>query len=762
MNLFQSVIKKLLSISFICIVVLVSNTDASLLSEIDYKNVAKNYLAYMNSSKSILFVEKIMSNQKTIGRVFHLDGGYLIMPETQILPPIKGFSLKNNYHSLPKAYKDFIVAELQIYQSSTNNKSTHSDSTNRKRWDFLLSNVSRYHKGIYTPDTILLQTTWNQNYPYNKMLPKIGDTHVLAGCTQAAQAQIMKYHQHPKRGNGIASHIFNNQNLKTILFREYHWDNMPDSVDNSTPEHVQDEVALLFKDLAIVNKANFGINATSSSVNMDAMYEYFGYATDIKEITNENESEFFSVIRNEIDNQRPVLLSLPNHATVADGYASDDTGKKIHVNMGWGGHDDDYYYLNETIETSKYIYPVTSLSIQYNIKPCNSDENNCFENLSGLEPEDSKNAFQISGIFNSKDDIDTYMEYLKGDTDIIGDRGYSNQAFYISVYNSKGELVISSDEPIDDYYFSVGYYSIRLSLKGYEFSFDVEHEAYEVNISTQPITDFDIELIQRQDNPPIINNEFTDQIISLGTQYRVRVDAVDEDGDIVLLSAVSLSGIIDTHIEDDVLSITPTGSDGYARIFVIARSKGQQVQKSFDILVGDSNISWGKEFTIQGSFENQDDYHTHHLLLDSQCQITGDNGFRNQAFYTSILDNNQNTIIDMNDVPIDHNFDKSMYWIAASLNQSTSGKYYEYTPMHSGYTLFVNCPDASWTFQDIADIMGVDISNTSLLNLSNSILFLQVLSGYPDPDIENIMFIQNITKISMEDVLSMLRYVANN
>jgi len=757
MIFFKTIIKKIICVSFVCFL-FVSTTDASILTENDYRKVANNYLAYINSSKKILSVEKIQLNQIIIGRVFHLDGGgYLIIPETNILPPVKGYSLKNNYDSLPQAYKDFIVGELQIYQS--NKKSTRSDTINSNRWDFLLSNVSRSQNRNDTSDTVLLKTTWNQNYPYNKFLPKIEDTNVLAGCTQAAQAQIMKYHQHPKRGKGIASHIFNNQNLQTILFREYHWDNMPDNVDNSTPEYAQDEVALLYRDLAIVNKAAFGIGATSSSVDVDAMYEYFSYATDIKEISNENESEFFSVIRNEIDNERPVLLSLPNHATVADGYASDPTGKKIHINMGWSGNDDDYYYLNETIVTGSYIFPVTSLTIKYNIKPCNSDENNCFENLSALEADDIKDGFQISGKFNSENDIDTFMEYLKGDSDITGDRGYINQAFYISVYNSKGELIISSDQPIHEN-FPVDYYSIKLSLKGYAYTFDVDYATYELNISTQAVTDNDIDFIQSQDNPPIINTEFKDQIISVGTPYRMRIDAVDADGDIILLHAVSSSGIVDTHITDDVLTIISAGIGGHAQIFVIASANGKQVQKSFDILLNDNTIAWGKEFTIQGTFENQDDYNMHQLLLDNQCQITGDNGFSNQAFYTSVLDNNQNPITEMNDVSINHTFSKSMYWIATSLN--TVGRYYNYTPAHSGYTLFVNCPDAGWTFQDIADSLGIEISDTSIQTLRHSILYLQVLAGSSDPDIRDIMLIQNITKIKIEDVLSILRYIASN
>jgi len=758
MQLFQSVTIRIRLICLLCILFLITNISEAAFTENEYQKVAKNFLLYLQSVKTIKSIERIRVNQKMIGRIFHLKaGGYLVMPETTILPPIKAYSLKTDYQTLPKAYQKFIINELNLYQKQTSNTSGRSSSKNNACWNFLLNNTpGQLNKKQYIPNTILLETTWNQNFPYNKMLPKINGANVLAGCTQAAQAQIMKFHQHPDRGKGVASHTWNNQHFETVLFRDYHWKNMPNHVDNATPEHVQDEVALLFRDLAIVNKANFGISGTSSSMDVYALYEYFGYGTDIKEMTNANESEFFSVIRNEIDNQRPVLLSLPNHATVADGYASDPTGKKIHINMGWGGHDDDFYYLNQTIVTENYIFPTASLSINYNIKPCDPLENNCYDNLSSLEAEDFQDGFQISGKFDTDNDMDAYRQYLKGDSKIEGDRGYLNQAFYISVYNSKDELVVSSDETIH-IDFPLDFYTIKISLNSYSFD---SHDSYEVNIKTQSVSDTEIDIIHNQDELPVINTELNDQIVSLGGHYQVRIDAVDKNGDMVYLNAISSTNIVNTTILDDVLTITPTGNVGHARIFINAQANGKQVQKYFDVLICDTNIGWGKEFKIQGVFENQSDYNTHPLLLDQQCQISGNNGFSNQAFFTSVLDNNQNTIIDLNDQTINQTFNKAIYQVGVSLEGD--GRYYSYKPAHSGYTLFINCPNASWTFQDIADIFDIEINDTNTMTLRHAILYLQILSGYSVPDIGKLMIIQNVPKIEIKDVLKSFISLAEN
>jgi len=755
-------------IHFLGIFLILSSIAESSLTENDYLKIAKNYLFYLKSNKTIVSVEHIVNNKILIGRIMHLkDGGYLLIPEKKRLPPIKLYSLKNDYETLPQAFKQFIIQELTSYQRKTTSNFSRISSENSDKWDFLLNYSSKTTKNRnYVPDTYLLKTTWNQNYPYNKLLPQIDGVHVLAGCTQAAQAQIMKYHQHPERGNGIATHTWNNQEFEAILYKSYHWENMPDTLDNSTPEYFQDEVALLYRDLIIANKATMGLSATSASMNVNAMAEYFGYGTDIKQMTNENENDFFSVIRNEIDHNRPVLLSLPNHSTVADGYASDVTGKKIHINMGWGGHSDDFYYLNETIETDSYIFPTSSLTIKYNIKPCSSEENNCFEHLEILESNDRQDGLSISGIFDSENDIDSYSEYLKGTSQITGDRGYLNQAFYIMVYNSKNEPVISSDETIQ-YDFPTDYYKIKISLKneyggGYTYG-DENYLNYDVLISTQLITENDIDMIQNQDSPPSINTEFKDIIMSKNSSYGIRIDAVDKDGDNVNLIAISSNAVVETTIEKDILTVQSKSDVGYARIYVIASSKAESVQKTFAVLINDEAFGWGEEFTVQGTFDSQSDYNQHKVLLDGQCQIKGDNGYSNQAFYTSVLDNSQNTIVSMNDEMINQPFNKSIYFIGASLNMNPDGygSFYEYDANNPGYSLFVNCPNATWSLEEIADVLKIEISNESIFSLKQCITILQLLSGYSlSNSVNDIISIQGNKIIGIEDVLYILHYIS--
>jgi hypothetical protein len=125
------------------------------------------------------------------------------------------------------------------------------------------------------------------------------------------------------------------------------------------------------------------VHETSTSFNSIAFKRAFGYAP-VQEMHIGN-PDFFNTIRNEIDNLRPVMLSMPGHMTVADGYASDNAGNRIHLNLGWGGYCDDYYTLDKTTIIGSGSYPPDH-TIYYNIRPCQGGECDPYPALGGGKP----------------------------------------------------------------------------------------------------------------------------------------------------------------------------------------------------------------------------------------------------------------------------------------------------------------------------------------------------------------------------------------
>lgn len=582
-------IAKALHVTFIVILIWLSSNMgfAEPITEDKAGNLSENFLTYLNASHTIDTVEHLTHSDQTVGYLMRLSPqGYILVAADTIRIPIKAYSLTSDFARLPPAYKQTLVKELFIPSSrfvtgtikSTENsggvktvQDTPLEEINHAYWNFLTDYTISAMKltRSYIPDTFLLTTTWNQGYPYNKFNPLVNDELTVTGCTQTAIAQIMRYHFHPEAGSGVFTHIWNQQTLTAVMNRPFNWDIMPDIVNGNVETYQQDEVAALMRDIGILNEADFGVTATSASFHKDDFSRAFGYASIYQ--MESDDPEFFTTIANEIDNERPVLLSMPGHMTVADGYASDGTGKKIHVNMGWGGASDDYYYLDQTIVTGSHTYSPNH-TIYYNIKPCegnecnpyplepgsndpvissdlpdlimednitvrieaydpdgddvslsatsscgeivpwldnnlltlsstdtdmlceiqvvaNSDDGNAEKNFNVLVLNNSffmGTSYDIGGSFSDQEEIDEHKAYLQGQVSINGDRGYSNQAFYLWVKDDDENVVIDvSDQSISGN-LAPGFYYICASISdpfsGWHYTYDPGFSGYTISV----------------------------------------------------------------------------------------------------------------------------------------------------------------------------------------------------------------------------------------------------------------------------------------
>ncbi|MBF0113058.1 MAG: C10 family peptidase [Desulfamplus sp.] len=365
------------------------------INQMTAEEVAINFIKYLGEDYTISTVEPLEESGKTVGYLVNLNPkGYIVVAGDTIRVPIKAYSLTSIFSNLPPAYIKLILNELKIdslARSAFSRKypASQPEEINRLYWELLTQAniVSRKSLRNYTPDTFLLTTQWDQGYPYNKFNPKVGTELTVTGCVQTAVAQVMRYHSYPSSGSGIFTHTWSGKTFTAVMNRPFNWTAMPNSVDGSTAQYQQDEVAALMRDLGVLNEADFGTGnsgGTSAYFHSDQFERTFGYAP-ISQMDSDNPN-FFNTIKSEINNQRPLLLAIPGHMTVADGYASDASGKKIHVNFGWSGSNDDYYYLDQTIITDQYTFPPDH-TIYYNIKPCQSSECNPYNPInSGSSP----------------------------------------------------------------------------------------------------------------------------------------------------------------------------------------------------------------------------------------------------------------------------------------------------------------------------------------------------------------------------------------
>lgn len=193
----------------------------------------------------------------------------------------------------------------------------------------------------------LLATKWSQGCGYNAMCPVDASGpcgRALTGCVATAMAQVLRYRQHPATGVGSKCYTSYRYGELCADFSSavYNYAAMTNTSGNS-------EVAKLMYHCGVSVSMNYGPSASSASSGSvaSAMRTYFDYTNGL--ILSKSaypEANWARLMKSEIDSQRPIYYSgygTVGHAFVIDGYKADDY---FHVNWGWGGSYDGYFYLS--------------------------------------------------------------------------------------------------------------------------------------------------------------------------------------------------------------------------------------------------------------------------------------------------------------------------------------------------------------------------------------------------------------------------------
>ena len=581
----------------------------------------------------------------------------------------------------------------------------------------------------YTPGTVLLETAWKQGFPFNKRLPKLGKERVIAGCVNTALAQVLYYYRYPLSTRGIIVHQWKGRQLAANLYKNYNWDIVPAKVTANTPEHQIDELAALFLNLGIVNGTKFNIaskGGSGASFNVRALAENFRFSTKIKTLENDD-AAFLQTIKREIDQRKVVLLSISGkpsgHMAVIDGYRQDSDGIKSHLNMGWGGSDDDFYDLTKTISPKSKNKNLkgapdftfySKMTIYYNLIPCHGSD--CYQNL---EVEDQIHGLKIRGKFNANNDKDVYSDlFLNGPTVFKGDRGYSNQAFYIKVFDEENRLLVAEAPKAKTFRINLipGKYNVEISLCKKKqdgetcYGHDPKYLDYKVDIETNTISLAEKQRILTRDKPPELDGKFSDMILKKGfDKLKIRIDAADPDADPLVLRVFTApqDSNLKLALRGNILSITPNKpvSNTTSKITVQAVSKGKIDSKSFHILFSATSVAFGREFDTGGIFVGQNNRNRHKVILQGNCIIQGDNGRKNQAFYINLIDSaGRKRFKYPMDSKIRSQFARGIYYLESMLEYSevtkdskgtrTSTKSYKYKKgIGDTYNINVSCPD---------------------------------------------------------------------
>ncbi len=284
------------------------------------------------------------------------DTGFVILAADDNYRPVIGYSDRGTFN--PDDMAPALAEYLEVVRQGVMSASVASSASVAVAadWAMLEKNgrlVSR-HGG--REDVFLVQTTWNQNYPYNYFCPE-GEGgpggHCYAGCVATAAAQLMKFWNHPIQGQGSYTYIPEDHpeyGPLTANFGEttYDWDNMPNAISNNSPIEQIEAVAQLIYHVGVSVDMNYRPTSSGAVTGKlcQTMPAYFFYTDQMDNLYRENYTHegYMQLVINSIDMNWPMVQRGGGHAYVLDGYNDNDM---VHFNWGWSGSSDGWFNIDE-------------------------------------------------------------------------------------------------------------------------------------------------------------------------------------------------------------------------------------------------------------------------------------------------------------------------------------------------------------------------------------------------------------------------------
>jgi len=370
MKRFSLVIVILLAAQFI----FAQNTSTSVSSK-EAMTYGLNFMQSQYPTRAAMNISsyELLKSENTGKDCYHVfnfeEGGFVIVCADKRSKPVFAFSNEGNfnYSEIAPAAKEWIKQYTQQldFIEAKNLPLTQEEVA---LWD---PNLKRGTTRGVEP---LINTFWNQNYPYNMLCPEhpAGDEgHTYTGCVATAMAQVMKYWNYPSSGSGIISYFWGSQVEVDLSETTYDWENMPKYFSGSSPENEKLAVATLMYHCGISINMDYGYegSGTQTEYTVDALRNNFGYRSGVnyKQRDNgsvdnfehyyDNDTVWTRMLMEELDMHRPMIYSGhptsgSGHAWVCDGYNVDANGNRtFHMNWGWGVHGGNAFFTVDNLNT---------------------------------------------------------------------------------------------------------------------------------------------------------------------------------------------------------------------------------------------------------------------------------------------------------------------------------------------------------------------------------------------------------------------------
>lgn len=319
--------------------------------------VAANFEFTRQSTDLTLVKTGVSSRGEACYYVFNVGTtGFVIMAADDCVRPIIGYSDEGvfNPDDMAPALADYLDRQCHGIEAEAQKGGGNAEVA--ADWAMLENNgrlVSR-HGG--REDKFLLETKWNQNYPYNYFCPE-GEGgpggHCYAGCVATAAAQLMRYWNHPLQGQGSYTYTPEDHpeyGPLTANFGEttYDWANMPAQIYSSSPLEQIEAVATLIYHAGVSVDMNYRPTSSGAVTGRlcERMPQYFYYTDQMSNLYRENytHESYMQLVMDAIDMGWPMVHRGGGHAYVLDGYNDNDM---VHFNWGWSGSSDGFFNIDD-------------------------------------------------------------------------------------------------------------------------------------------------------------------------------------------------------------------------------------------------------------------------------------------------------------------------------------------------------------------------------------------------------------------------------
>ncbi len=307
------------------------------------------------------------------------DGGFVIVSADKRIAPVLAYSFENAFsaNDIAPATQDWINMYMEQLDLIIENNIS-SDMRLDLMWEEALGESTILNKSIKGVDK-LLETQWNQNYPYNYYCPLHSQGpggRVYAGCVATAMAQVMNFWNYPETGRGEIAFFWGQYDNVNFGETEYKWDEMTETINDVS----LNAIAELIYHCGVSVDMNYGYDGSGASITKSyfALKQNFKYKPGLKEVTKYryDDSDWKFLLREDLDKGHPILYrgtdaGSNGHAFVCDGYQ--DTSY-FHFNWGWGGAADGFYYLDNINPQMSFHYSQGALIniTSYDAAYCNS------------------------------------------------------------------------------------------------------------------------------------------------------------------------------------------------------------------------------------------------------------------------------------------------------------------------------------------------------------------------------------------------------